>query len=145
MRYKAPIKYTTILVMDMKPAWACLLITIILITGCTSTMPIIAGDKPTSASRFDGFDSRLVELRQRIDSVATLLQEAEGLVQTACLIDLQVASFPHDEDQAPDPRHREPLRHLARIRASSGWSDRHRGDSQCPRNRSREPRRVHER
>jgi hypothetical protein len=83
MRYKASIKYTNILVMDNKPSWACLIFTIILITGSTNT----------SAIRFDGFDQRLLVLQQRIDTVAISLQGAEGLAQTAGQIDLQIAKY----------------------------------------------------
>ncbi len=93
MRYRAPIKGTAILVMDMKPAWACLLITIVLISGCTTTKPTITADKPTSAVESDGFDQCLLELRQRIDTVETSLQQAEGLAQNTGLIDLQIAKY----------------------------------------------------
>jgi len=93
MRYRAPIKVTAILRMDMKPAWACLLITIVLISGCTTTTHTVTAAKPTSAIAPDGFDQRLVELRQRIDTVATSLQQAEGLAQKAGLIDLQIAKY----------------------------------------------------
>ena len=50
------------------------------ITGCSTT-------------ESDGFEQRLFELRQRVDTVATLLQQAEGLAQSAGLIDLQVAKY----------------------------------------------------
>ena len=50
------------------------------ISGCSST-------------ESDVFEQRLFELRQRVDTVATLLQQAEGLAQSAGLIDLQVAKY----------------------------------------------------
>jgi hypothetical protein len=49
MRYRAPIKSTAILVKDMKPAWACLLFTIILIAGCRTATHTSTVEKPTSA------------------------------------------------------------------------------------------------
>jgi hypothetical protein len=80
MRYKALNKVNALLRMDMIPAWACLLISFILITSCTT-------------NKSDGFDQRLAELCQRIESVKTSLQQAEGLVQTEGLIDLQIAKY----------------------------------------------------
>ncbi|MCP4311450.1 MAG: hypothetical protein GY790_09335 [Bacteroidetes bacterium] len=59
---------------------ACFLIFIILVTGCTCSKP-------------DGFDHRLLELRQRIDVVETSLQQAEALAQTEGEIDLQIARY----------------------------------------------------
>ena len=93
MGYRASNKVNAILRMYMKPACACLLITIILITGCTAASQTFIEEKPTKAIQPDRFDQRLLELRQRIDAVATSLQQAEGLAQKAGLIDLQIAKY----------------------------------------------------
>ncbi len=82
MGYRVPKKNKAILRMDMKAAMAYLIITIILISGCTTTTHTITADKPTPAIPPIGFDQRLIELRQKIDTVDTSLQQAEGLVQT---------------------------------------------------------------
>ena len=65
--------------MYTKTAFPSFLITIIIITGCTT--------------KSDRFDQRLLDLRQRIETVEASLQQEEGLVQTQGLIDLQVAKY----------------------------------------------------
>jgi len=93
MRYKAPNKVNAILCMDMIPVWAICLITIIFITGCTAASRPVSEEKLTKTTESNEFDQRLIQLRQKIDTVATALQQADGLAHTTGLIDLQIAKY----------------------------------------------------
>ncbi len=92
-RFRTRIKGPVILRIDLKPTLACLLIIIVLISGCKTNKDIVKAEKPKSAIVLNGFGQGLVELRQKIDNVETSLQLAEGLAQTAGQIDLKIANY----------------------------------------------------
>jgi len=70
-----------------------LLTSLMILTCCITTMHAITVNKFTLDIPSDGFDQRLCKLRRKIDTVTTLLQQAEGLAKTAGLIDLQIAKY----------------------------------------------------
>src|SRR6056297_2480041 len=69
------------------------LIGLMVLTGCSTKTNGGMDDNSTSEIDPDGFEQRLVELQQKIDSVAAYLQQAEGLAESAGHIDLQVARY----------------------------------------------------
>ena len=91
-RFKTPIKVTAILRMDIKPALTCLLITIVLISGCKTNRDIVKAEKPKLAIVPDEFGQRLGELRKKIDIVETSLHDTEGLAHNTGLM-LQFGIF----------------------------------------------------
>ena len=92
-RFRTPIKVTAILRMDIKLALTCLLFSVVLISACKTNKDIVKAEKPKSAIAPDGFGQRLVELQQKIDTVETSLQQAEGLAQNRGRIDLMIAKY----------------------------------------------------
>ncbi|MGM0573602.1 MAG: beta-galactosidase [Bacteroidota bacterium] len=112
---------------------------LILFTSCINANQTNESDRSKPAIEADKFDQRLSDLRQRIETVAASLQQAEGLAKTAGNIDLQVAKyfaeyiaweldhpdimkealaaddyFPHQETLTPEQRDQRYLEHIDR-------------------------------
>lgn len=91
--FRLPFKGTSILQRDIKLTIACLLTAIVLVSSCKANKDIVTTEKAKSGIVADEFAQRLVELRQKIDTVEARLQHAEGLNRNSGLIDLQIAGY----------------------------------------------------
>ena len=93
IRFRVKMKLSAISHLTIKKAWACLLITMVLISGCKTNKDIVKVEKTKLAIVVDEFGPRLLALQQKIDTVTISLQQAEGLAKTAGQIDLQIANY----------------------------------------------------